>query len=376
MEINKIETSLLKIKDEVFNSFSWDFCVPSVTKIQESAKRFSRGGFKFPDLKFTTGCLADVKHSMDVIVDMPCIKLYVHLPRNADNWFEIRTCDLKLYSSLHESAENRSGLISCTQSKGNLGIDQAFRKIYCQHEEGYDCYYTFWTCNATGAGDSWANMDLFRITISVVRYERPEIIPRVHDEIAKTILLPDEDSHHFDILEDMFLSKELADCTFICSGNVEIPGHRLILSCKSPVFKQMFHHDMKEAKDGRVILDDISAPVFTEFLRFLYTARFQDGVELPLLKDLFKLADKYDVAKLKNLCEFHLFKAVNSKNAIEMFHFGDTYNGVELKQQALRILTTNGFENLPSLEIVKELFITNPEKLLQILNLQEVDEGD
>ncbi|OXA48157.1 Speckle-type POZ protein [Folsomia candida] len=221
-------------------------------------------------------------------------------------------------------------------------------------------------------------MDMFSINISVMRYERAEIVLHVQDEIAKKTLLPDERSHHFDALEDMFLSKELADCTFICPGNVELPAHRLILSCKSPVFKQMFRHDVKEVREGRIILDDVSGPVFIAFLRFLYTARLPHGtcLDLPLLKDLFKLADKYDVSKLKNLCEFHLFKSVNSKNAIEMFHFGDMYNGVELKQQALRILQANGVGSLPSLEIVKELFVTHPEKFLQILNLQEAEERE
>lgn len=108
------------------------------------------------------------------------------------------------------------------------------------------------------------------------------------------------------------------------------------------MFNRMFKHDMKEAQEGKIIVEDISAPILTEFLRFLYCRRV-DSLEggqpdQLLIEELFKVAEKYDVPTLKDLCERRLVQDVGVENAAEMYCLGDMYNGDVLKEQALRIM--------------------------------------
>lgn len=50
----------------------------------------------------------------------------------------------------------------------------------------------------------------------------------------------------------------------------EILAHKAILAARSPVFKVMFSHKMRESLEGKVEIDDhIPLPVFRELLRFL-----------------------------------------------------------------------------------------------------------
>ena len=68
-----------------------------------------------------------------------------------------------------------------------------------------------------------------------------------------------EDSTHADIVLEV--------------DSTEFKAHRALLSCRSPVFKQMFETDMNESKSGRVMITDIDTNTFKDFLSFMYAAQ-------------------------------------------------------------------------------------------------------
>ncbi|OXA40201.1 Speckle-type POZ protein [Folsomia candida] len=101
----------------------------------------------------------------------------------------------------------------------------------------------------------------------------------------------------------------------------------------------MFRHDMKEAKERKIIVDDISAPVLKEYLLFLYCQKVEKAEDgHTLIEELFKVPEKYDVPSLKNTCEQNLVENVGMKNAAKLHCLADMYNGDVLKEQALRVM--------------------------------------
>jgi speckle-type POZ protein len=67
-------------------------------------------------------------------------------------------------------------------------------------------------------------------------------------------------------LDNLLESGLHSDVTLVVEGT-EMPAHKNILAARSPVFKAMFSHKMKESLDGVVHLGEISATVFKALLK-------------------------------------------------------------------------------------------------------------
>ena len=79
----------------------------------------------------------------------------------------------------------------------------------------------------------------------------------------------------------------------------------MLLSTRSPVFRQMFAADMQEAKQKRVSIEDFDADVVEQFIHYTHTGLI-DGVFAVSMRDLLMIADKYDVSGLKILAQDQL----------------------------------------------------------------------
>jgi hypothetical protein len=164
--------------------------------------------------------------------------------------------------------------------------------------------------------------------------------------------------------------------------------HKLILSMRSIIFERMFNH--QEINGSKVIdaiqIIDFNAFIVNLFLKYLYidSIEFDDEIldsadsadenvndddddkndDVSTLKttttttmvvcgsnkynffintfiELFKIADKYCVYKLKNLCELKLVTEINSKNLINFLIISHLYNSTKLKQCCFNYLTKN-----------------------------------
>ncbi|XP_070575934.1 kelch-like protein 21 [Ptychodera flava] len=61
--------------------------------------------------------------------------------------------------------------------------------------------------------------------------------------------------------------------TVIQTGVREFPCHRAVLACSSPYFKAMFSSQMKETREGRITLDNVSVAILDQLLEYAYTSR-------------------------------------------------------------------------------------------------------
>ncbi len=74
-------------------------------------------------------------------------------------------------------------------------------------------------------------------------------------------------------------SPEFSDVTFIVEGK-KFFAHKLVLSLISDHFRGMFKSGMVEASSEEIVIDDVTYPVFSSIMHFLYTGDFHFGAEM------------------------------------------------------------------------------------------------
>ena len=103
-----------------------------------------------------------------------------------------------------------------------------------------------------------------------------------------------EDEKLANDLASLLINSKHSDVT-LTVGDTDIPAHKNILSARSPVFAAMFEHDCEETRENRVTIEDVDVEAFESLLRFIYTARVENGTKLNA--DLLIAADKvFEVA--------------------------------------------------------------------------------
>ncbi|KAK1614368.1 hypothetical protein QYE76_019885 [Lolium multiflorum] len=145
-----------------------------------------------------------------------------------------------------------------------------------------------------------------------------------------TAALPPDMQSHF---SDLLLTEEGADVMFeVGGGGDKFPAHQCMLAARSDVFKALLVGDKnnRPSAPGTVVkIDDIQAKVFSGLLAFIYTDAFPDWHMGSLEKDraaegetesgedgrevsdeyvmwllhLFEAADRYELPRLKSICE-------------------------------------------------------------------------
>jgi len=90
---------------------------------------------------------------------------------------------------------------------------------------------------------------------------------------------------------------KMTDVEFLV-GDVAFCAHRSILSARSPVFAAIFASGIKTAS-GQLSIEDVDPATFQHFLKFIYTGMVEPS---SIDKELFKVADRYRVETLMELC--------------------------------------------------------------------------
>ncbi|KAG2538042.1 hypothetical protein PVAP13_9NG390400 [Panicum virgatum] len=167
-------------------------------------------------------------------------------------------------------------------------------------------------------------------------------------------------------LGDLLASKEGADVTFLVAGET-FKAHKCVLAARSAVFKA-------ESTNGALIrVDDMDAHVFMALLNFVYTDAlpdFQDmkkQEEAAMAQHLLVAADRYNLERLKLICEDRLCGHIDTASAATILVLAEQHHCSGLKEACFRFLSsvstlnavmaTDGFDHLtrscPS--VLKEL---------------------
>jgi len=140
------------------------------------------------------------------------------------------------------------------------------------------------------------------------------------------------------------------DFTVVARDGREFPVHTFILSSRSVYFDTMFKHDMKETREKRVVIDDISPEAVAGLLDFMYT----DAVPNidSIAPDLYFAVHRYNIPSLMSLCEETMVSNMNVDNAAELYQLADFYDAIHLLpavkqfiiQNLKKVKDTNGWK--------------------------------
>jgi speckle-type POZ protein len=195
-------------------------------------------------------------------------------------------------------------------------------------------------------------------TTSIVKSPRPP--PR---NLTRDLAMLLETKHDADVIFDV--------------QRQAFPAHTIVLATRSPVFKAQFHGPLRQQLHGgrqqHVTIEDMEPEVFQAFLHFIYTDSTRHFTkrlttdDKELMKHLLVAADRYDVQKLKFLCETFLCKSVDVENTATLMVLADQYDCSELKDACTEFIAcqdnrdgvekSEGYRQLVELcpEVLKEL---------------------
>jgi len=160
-----------------------------------------------------------------------------------------------------------------------------------------------------------------------------------------------------------------ADFVIVLKDESEIPTHRTLLAATSPVFKSMLSHDMGENLDGRITIDDFEPDIVRKFIDSLYNDELPEPhpAQECHYKQIFAIADKYQVESIARTCLSHMVSELGVSNAC--FVFGSMkrcgyFQGTDLERRVSRFINDN-FEDLDGTDDFKAI-AKDPAMLLSI----------
>jgi len=170
--------------------------------------------------------------------------------------------------------------------------------------------------------------------------------------------MPPSDLHRH--LADLLQTEKGADVVFQV-GRETFPAHRCMLAARSPVFSAEFFGAMKDSRTAAEVVqvNDMEAPVFKALLCFLYTdslPEMRKEDEDVMCQHLLVAADRYDMERLKLMCEVKLCEYIDVGTAATILTLAEQHHCHGLKKacfhflsdpEKLRaVMTSDGFKNL------------------------------
>jgi hypothetical protein len=165
----------------------------------------------------------------------------------------------------------------------------------------------------------------------------------------------------------MWESGRFSDFTIVAGAaesSKEFKVHTFVLA-QSEVFAAAFTHEMKEKQEKKMIIDDFSADVVEEMLRFIYTGKVKDESVATAI-DLFSLAARFDFKLLKEKAEKILIKNVDESSAYQVYMLGHLHNCEVMKLAAFNVVK----KMFPDRKISDSL-MNNPESIKNLVDLHK-----
>ncbi|XP_051169294.1 speckle-type POZ protein-like [Leptopilina boulardi] len=153
----------------------------------------------------------------------------------------------------------------------------------------------------------------------------------------------------------------------------ELTAHKAILANQSPVFAAMFNNKMNEQLTSEVEINDIKPEVFQKMLQFIYCDQVDNLDESAL--ELYYVADKYQLEKLKIMCIKSLQDNLSSETVVNTLDVADLYSISKLKNKCLNFLNKE-CEIMNTIEF-KQLVQERPHLCIELVKVEKVsDEND
>ncbi|XP_029723523.2 speckle-type POZ protein-like [Aedes albopictus] len=166
--------------------------------------------------------------------------------------------------------------------------------------------------------------DMLTLRCEIIFGENPPPLPECH--------LPNQ--------LRMLMDEKYTDVTVVV-GERQIRAHKVVLAAHSPVFDAMFRSDMQESSQNVIEIDDFDYEVVQEMMTYIYSDS-SPKIE-NLVCSLLRAADKYELGRLKALCEQTLCDKVSVDTAVEYQALAVLYNAAQLQRIAAAFIADNIF---------------------------------
>jgi hypothetical protein len=118
--------------------------------------------------------------------------------------------------------------------------------------------------------------------------------------------------------------------------------HKAVLAARSDVFAAMFSHKATtESKTNEVIIKDTDPDILEQLLHFVYTDKVSRDDILQSASGLLTAADKYNIPRLKTICEEAMCENIEVSNAAEVLMLGYLHEAKSLQSVAVDFVTNN-----------------------------------
>ncbi|KAI3456761.1 hypothetical protein Pfo_013424 [Paulownia fortunei] len=162
------------------------------------------------------------------------------------------------------------------------------------------------------------------------------------------------------------LSESIHTDIVINASDGSISAHRAVLSSRSPVFRSMFSHNLKEKEMSAINISDMSIEACQAFLNYVY-GNIRNEEFMTHRLSLLQAADKYDISDLKEACHESLLEDIDTGNVLERLQNATLYQLPKLKTSCMRYLVKfgkifdirddfNAFLQCADRELIAEMF--------------------
>eukprot|EP00928_Gymnodinium_smaydae_P039650 TRINITY_DN27042_c0_g1_i1.p1 TRINITY_DN27042_c0_g1~~TRINITY_DN27042_c0_g1_i1.p1 ORF type:complete len:360 (+),score=58.31 TRINITY_DN27042_c0_g1_i1:46-1125(+) len=144
-------------------------------------------------------------------------------------------------------------------------------------------------------------------------------------------------------LQEFCLCEDMADVTLIV-GSSRLPAHSFILAARSPVFRAMLTHPMREQSTREIYVEGFDNACIEAMLRYVYSGH----IEQKVLEDddscmaLLRAAHKYDLAVLSEACVEALEKRITPETVSDLLLAADDLSIDALKRSCLAFIGIHG----------------------------------
>jgi speckle-type POZ protein len=135
-------------------------------------------------------------------------------------------------------------------------------------------------------------------------------------------------------------SREGSDVSFKV-GRETFAAHRCVLAARSSVFKAELLGPMREHEASCIGIDDMDASVFGALLHFIYTdelPKITEGEATAMAQHLLVAADRYDMERLKLVCEDKLCRHLDVGTAATTLALAEQHQCPRLKEAVFAFL--------------------------------------
>ena len=131
----------------------------------------------------------------------------------------------------------------------------------------------------------------------------------------------------------------------------------------------MLQAGMKEKQTKEIFIKDFNSKTVAEMLYFMYTGDISLDDTEDMLSDLLRVADKYQLDDLKEMCEEKLVSNLSVENSIDSLVLGDSLNASKLKKMALDLVAKN-MKKIVNMDVYKDLFAKRPTLAWEVSSYQ------